>query len=331
MIKFSIIVPVYKAELHLSECVESILAQSYKNFEVILIDDGSPDHSGEICDYFAKKDARVKVIHKDNGGVTSARKAGANIADGEYICCVDSDDTIDEHYLSEFAKILENEHSDIVICNYNIFSDKSTPVIMNDRYGKYNLAQIKKEIYPILIQSKSAEYFCTTVWAKAIRKDIFKKYQNLVNDKIYMGEDRAVVIPAILEANSMYLIKDCLYNYRLNSISLTQRKYAFSWEQEKLLVQHMKRIVNSAEYDFKNQYQRWVVHEFFNVAKSQFNDTTRTYFQIKKDILKHWNLDDYHSAIAHARFSNSLSAKAMSIILRYKFIFLLKLINKVKG
>ena len=93
----------------------------------------------------------------------------------------------------------------------------------------------------------------------------------------------------------------------------------------------MKRIVNSAEYDFKDQYQRWVVHEFFNVAKSQFNDTTRTYFQIKKDILKHWNLDDYHSAIAHARFSNSLSAKAMSIILRYKFIFLLKLINKVKG
>ena len=87
---------------------------------------------------------------------------------------------------------------------------------MNDRYGKYNLAQIKKEIYPILIQSKSAGYFCTTVWAKAIRKDIFKKYQNLVNDKIYMGEDRAVVIPAILEANSMYLIKDCLYNYRLD-------------------------------------------------------------------------------------------------------------------
>ena len=89
--KFSVIVPIYNVEKYLGECIESLINQTFKNIEIILIDDGSPDNSPKICDEYAEKDNRIKVIHKENGGVTSARKVGANAATGDYIVCVDAD------------------------------------------------------------------------------------------------------------------------------------------------------------------------------------------------------------------------------------------------
>ena len=97
--QISVIVPVYKAEAYLHRCVDSILAQTYQDFEVLLIDDGSPDRSGEICDVYAQKDRRVRVFHKENGGVSSARNCGIQKANGCYICFVDSDDSVGVHYL----------------------------------------------------------------------------------------------------------------------------------------------------------------------------------------------------------------------------------------
>ena len=94
MPKISVIVPVYKAEKYVGECIESILSQTYTDFELLLVDDGSPDKSGEICDYYAGKDPRIIVYHKENGGVSSARNYGIEHAVGEWICFVDSDDTI---------------------------------------------------------------------------------------------------------------------------------------------------------------------------------------------------------------------------------------------
>ena len=100
--KISVIVPVYKTEAYLHRCVDSILAQTFQDFEVLLIDDGSPDRSGEICDVYAQKDRRVRVFHKENGGVSSARNCGLDNAKGEWICFVDSDDFLDTTYLDDF-------------------------------------------------------------------------------------------------------------------------------------------------------------------------------------------------------------------------------------
>ena len=99
---FSIIVAIYKVEKYLSQCIESILAQSYKNFELILVDDGSPDNCPVICDEYAKTDSRIKVVHKNNGGLVSARKAGIEIASGEYICFVDGDDFVQYDMLEQY-------------------------------------------------------------------------------------------------------------------------------------------------------------------------------------------------------------------------------------
>lgn len=107
MLKFSIIVPIYKVQNYLNECIDSILGQTYTNIEVILVDDGSPDECPAICDSYAARDPRVIVIHKENGGLVSARQAGAQRATGNYICCVDGDDYIAPNYIEKMAEMAQ--------------------------------------------------------------------------------------------------------------------------------------------------------------------------------------------------------------------------------
>ena len=117
MKKISIIVPVYQAEKYISKCIESIVNQTYKNLEIILIDDGSTDRSGEICDEYGKKDNRIVVVHNKNKGVSVARNCGLDIATGDYITFVDSDDYIDLQMYSEMMKVVEKYSCDVVMCD----------------------------------------------------------------------------------------------------------------------------------------------------------------------------------------------------------------------
>jgi len=119
----SVIVPVYKTEAFLTKCVESIRAQTYENLEMILVDDGSPDNSGNLCDRLAKEDERISVIHKPNGGLASARNTGLDAAKGEYVAFVDSDDTIDADMFGRMQKQLEEENADICMCGLNMIYD----------------------------------------------------------------------------------------------------------------------------------------------------------------------------------------------------------------
>jgi glycosyltransferase involved in cell wall biosynthesis len=120
----SIVVPVYKAEPYLRRCVDSILAQNFTDFELILVDDGSPDKSGIICDEYAQKDTRVRIIHKKNGGVSSARNAGIEVARGDWLCFVDSDDYLEKEYLSDF-RINQDCQSDLYMQGYKVFDSLS--------------------------------------------------------------------------------------------------------------------------------------------------------------------------------------------------------------
>ena len=113
--KFSIIVPVYKVEAYLPQCVNSILEQGYGDFELILVDDGSPDNSPQMCDGYALADSRIRVVHKENGGLSSARNAGIEVAVGEYLVFVDSDDWIDAGCLQEFANVLQRNPVDVLM------------------------------------------------------------------------------------------------------------------------------------------------------------------------------------------------------------------------
>src|SRR5690606_12518940 len=118
----SIIIPVYNVELYLRECLDSVCRQTFRNLEIILINDGSPDHSGEICEEYSSQDERIKVIHKKNGGLSDARNAGLNIATGDYIAFIDSDDVIDQDFIQILLEVLLNSGASISMCDYITFS-----------------------------------------------------------------------------------------------------------------------------------------------------------------------------------------------------------------
>ena len=122
----SVIVPIYNVEKYLDRCLKSIINQTYKNLEIILIDDGSPDNCGTICDEYAKKDNRIKVVHKDNGGLVKARNTGLDIATGEYISFIDPDDWIELNMYEEMIKIADETNTDIVRCGYYRDNDKES-------------------------------------------------------------------------------------------------------------------------------------------------------------------------------------------------------------
>ena len=220
--KFSIIVPVYNAEKYLEECINSILKQNYSSFELILINDGSSDSSAKICDNFANDDSRINVIHKNNKGVTSARKAGACVANGEYIMCIDSDDYISPNYLQQVNDTLEQSPVDVLCVNYKIDGKKDNKCFCNlGLYqGEQLLEKYMMDFDRNLPNSGNLPY---SVWTKIVRRDIFVMNQMQIDDEIVMGED-LILSSKILKSAKSVLISDISgYCYRTNFESVTLR------------------------------------------------------------------------------------------------------------
>ena len=152
---FSIIVPIYNVDRYLRECLNSVLNQNIDNFEVVLVDDGSPDTSPTICDEYAAKDSRFKVIHKHNEGLVRARQDGVNLASGDYVICLDSDDWLHQNNLKILSNIIKSFKPDIICTGYYKFDGKNNikfPFPFKEGY--YDRQAIEKEIFPLLIESK---------------------------------------------------------------------------------------------------------------------------------------------------------------------------------
>ena len=149
----SVIIPVYKAEATLSRCINSVLEQNYTDFELILIDDGSPDKSGEICDNFASRDTRVKVVHKNNGGVSEARNEGINRASGQYVSFIDSDDSVSPDFLGKLFAALSDNDSDMSMCSYFSVQKKSEPVPKHHPFADCVLSGIPPSFSELALSS----------------------------------------------------------------------------------------------------------------------------------------------------------------------------------
>ena len=181
-ILISVIVPVYNVELFLPKCIESILSQTYNEFELLLIDDGSTDKSGELCDNYAQQDNRIKVVHKNNGGVSSARNKGIQLSQGRYICFVDADDWLEPDYFSLVSPTLAKQKSQLLLNNW--FSDDGRGHEDNNFVGKKSMAMGSFKALTLLVQGK---YFGWGPMASFYGATICKK--NLFNEKICFGED----------------------------------------------------------------------------------------------------------------------------------------------
>ncbi|MBE7081789.1 MAG: glycosyltransferase family 2 protein [Clostridiales bacterium] len=327
---FSIIVPVYKVEKYLKCCIESILTQSQSDFEVILVDDGSPDNSPQICDEYAEKDKRVKVVHKQNGGLVSARKAGLKASSGEYIVNIDGDDYIKQGYLEEFATAIEKHNADIVCLSYIEDADGKikNSLEFDGLEGYYDREKLEREIFPFLLKRIDGKSFPSTICMKAFRKSIFEPIQMSVDDDIVMGEDYACVKPCVFKASSIYISNKCLYGYRFNPRSITKNKKAFDLYGVEKRINVIKKHVNIDEFDFKAQSYRLITHSLFNAVCSQFNRDEK-YSVIKGDILKALKLPMYDEAVKNCITTNK-KLKLAKFLLKHKLMFLIKIISRVR-
>lgn len=212
MAKVSVIVPVYKVEQYLNRCVESILNQTYKDFELILVDDGSPDKCGEICDKFVEQDSRVKCIHKKNGGVSSARNEALDIAVGEYIYFVDSDDWIEPELLEQCVKSINLYGADIVIFDwYDVLDECRYHRYYDVNYVK-NITSVREGIFWDKIMSMP--------WNKFYRAYLWEKIRFPINANF---EDLVVMPDIFNDAKETFYLKLPLYNYnKENSTSITK-------------------------------------------------------------------------------------------------------------
>jgi Glycosyltransferases involved in cell wall biogenesis len=328
---FSIIVPIYNVDLYLEECLNSICKQTYTNFEVILVDDGSTDKSGAICDMYVKRDQRFRVIHKKNGGLVSARQAGVTEAKGDYIVCVDGDDWISLNYLLMFKEEIENNHPDIICCGH-IISDglDNKKVLLSNENRYYTKEEIRREIYPSLIQTEKAEYFSPSLWAKAFKSNLYYQQQQHVDINISVGEDGACTIPCIFYAESMSLISECLYYYRTNFLSITKNKKPFRWDGPARVSRHLEKQLDLSRGDFQDQIYRKTVHDLFAVIVTQFY-RDENLKEIKRDINRHLAEPYYAKAITECRFKGSVKAKMMHYAVKYKMFWLIKIYAKNKG
>lgn len=269
----SLIVAIYNIEAYLERCISSILAQSYKEFELILVDDGSTDGSLGICDYYAEQDSRIVAIHKKNGGLVSARKAGLAIARGEYVAFIDGDDWVEKNMYEHMMSLADEYRADMVIGgSIEDMDGMLMPKKNRFRPGVYDKRRLQIEVYPHMLCM--GDFFCMGIqpylWNKLIRRDLAYAHIMTIDDKIRVGEDVAAIIPMLLMAEKVVISGDCDYHYCIRGASMM-------WGRE------------SEEKEWK---ELWLLHGFLQAAFSK---------QLSEDEI------NYRHQLAHYTVMNMLT------------------------
>lgn len=258
----SIIIPVYKVEKYLEKCIQSVINQTYENLQIILVDDGSPDNCGKICDEYAQKDHRIEVIHKSNGGLSDARNKGLEIAKGEYIGFIDSDDYIESDMYEVLYNLLKQYNADVSICNfYTVSQGKIAIKNAENRIKEYNRIEILKEV---LLDNNIQSY----AWNKLYKKELFdeikypvgKKYEDIGTTFYLLEKCNKVVVtgkPEYYYINRQDSIVNNVTETTITDyIELIMQRYDYIEENIKELSSYnkdyLKRILKTAEQDIKN-------------------------------------------------------------------------------
>ncbi len=218
----SVIVPVYKAEKYLGKCVDSILAQTFKDFEVLLVDDGSPDKSGEICDEYARKDPRVRVFHKENGGVSSARQCGLDNARGEYTIHADPDDWVEPNMLEELYAKAKAEDADMVICDY----------YMNSSRGQRYVRQQPSALDHETVLRELFQRLHGSLWNKLVRRACYTS-RGIRLPNLDLCEDLYTIISLLKDAIRVAYCPMAFYHYEQDANPNTlSRKSGIAFVQQ---------------------------------------------------------------------------------------------------
>lgn len=224
MPKVSIIVPVYKVEKYLSQCVDSILDQTFTDWECILVDDGSPDESGAVCDKYAHKDTRIKVIHKPNGGVSSARNVGLSTAQGEYIYFIDSDDYVEREALELSLSKAQQSEADLIV--HGLVND----YIYNHSSSVVKYVSLPEKDYSTILEMADRWGLLKGPYNKLFRKSIIKDNAIRFDESISYGEDSKFTFEYLAHCHSIAFVPRHLYHYCFrDKDSLTSKDYPFDF------------------------------------------------------------------------------------------------------
>lgn len=291
--KVSVIVPVYKTQKTLEECVESLLNQTLKDIEIILVDDGSPDDSGNLCDIYMK-DSRVKVIHKENGGLSSTRNTGLHIAQGEYVGFVDSDDFVEHSMFEKMYNTIENAKADVCLCAYFTIDENGNREehFFSNMPKEMETEQIRKNLILPLIGpdiskgSKALEGFvCRNLYKRSVICD-----EIFLSEREYFAEDVMFNLAVYKKCKKICCINECLYYYRYIAESLSNR-YRPNVEnllQNLLMFEKNYMISNELQESMKRLYSTGVKFLFFsikNLKKEECNLTKQEKLSKIKNIL----------------------------------------------
>lgn len=236
----SVVVPVYKVEPYLDQCVESIVNQTYSNLEIILVDDGSPDNCPKMCDDWAERDSRIRVIHKENGGLSDARNAGVAVATGEFLAFVDSDDYLEPEMYELMLSALRRTGVQMACCGIStVEKGNKTPQYCDNKQRVFSSEEALREV--ILCGS-----IRVTAYDKVFRRDYFHG-REFPQGEIY--EDLAIIPRIIGEAGAVVRVGVPLYNYRADNPSITRSGYSPS---KRILVQRFQDLENYLKEAYEN-------------------------------------------------------------------------------
>lgn len=267
MIEFSIIAPVYQAERYLERFIYSVLAQNYENYELILVDDGSCDGSGRICDEFSNKHHQIRTIHKENGGVSSARNVGIKNAKGQYIIFGDADDYYDSTFLDDIAGALKKNPQDICICGYYYESNRGSKQIIPQLSGAYcreSLSNISERVFK--------DNCFNSVWNKVFRLDIIN--QNQIDFPIQkIAEDGIFVCRYLQKVESLYFMDKAYYHYCQNEGSAVHKFCTTRWQDENRFLEELRKCTEDlAPEKISNimgvRYRNAILYDLYNLLEA---------------------------------------------------------------
>ena len=322
MKKISIIIPVYNAEQYIDNCLKSLIGQTYKNIEIILVDDGSKDSSYDICLEYSKKYSFIKIFHKTNGGPSSARNLGISKASGDYICFVDSDDTVAENYVE---KLVENS-ADLVAGGFiEIYGEIRKNIKICDAIQKFD----NEEIYIKFLEASESDIF-NSPGCKLYNKQIIERNNLKYDESLKMGEDLIFNIHYLKYCKSLVIIPECLYYYNKNVLESLTKKFEFSrWNTEKIIYHEYKKIyeINNLYSNYRSKIDCMLL---LGAKKTIYILCTSNikYSDSKKYIKKIINDNEIKEVIKYVKPQNKLT-KVLLFLIKKRMIILIYMMFKV--
>lgn len=332
----SIIIPAYNAEKHIEQCIDSIISQTYKNIEVIIVNDGSTDNTLAICEKYAKEDKRIKIVKKKNEGVSKARNDGIKIATGKYIMFIDSDDYIDDDYIEIMRKNIVEKKADLVISNYT-----------RDKNG------VKEKIYfdlkndddnitfPAVLNEYITGFYFNSIWKTIIKKNIIEDNKIQFDSTMKFGEDAVFSLKVYKNSNKTILIKNYGYHYVDNETSVTNTRTMNKRIQNAIdnfkLYDHITKYIELTKEEqilLNDRILECYVNALDTILSCKKTTTDKSYVQIIKNLNKLYieyfeSYDNKKSKLSRTYKSRISLLKEEKIYEYIIYTYALKIIRKL--